>query len=120
MTVSLHEHIRRCNVYLREALPKARQEQAAGRLELDTYATDCGTNGCVGYWYADAMGVLDDLKEEDAYLENAIISWLDDGDHICSPDSTFFVAVAFGDSRVSLDERESNVRARLAEYESQL
>ena len=111
----LLEHIRRCQIYLDVALPKASEEQKAGRLYLVDYATSCGTRGCVAFHFLEATGELDLIRKNGSGdLANDI--WI----YIRKYYWTFDGTNAFAGKEFTLNERETNVKARLAEYKAQL
>ena len=105
-----------CDVYLEEALPAAREEYAAlkakgetqGQIDriLDSYVADCGTKGCVAFYFVQAY--------KPAVLRGVGKTMLDDavGDYVSTLSfntAPFNVEIAFGCQSVSLDKREKHV-----------
>ena len=108
------------NVYVKEAIPRAYQEDTLGNLDLDKIVSSCGSKGCVLYWMAVCLGLFDrktlleensldtSLKIKTIILESNLITVFDD----------IGFSYAFSSSNRSLEQRHEFAKSLLRIYQT--
>jgi hypothetical protein len=108
------------NVYVKEAIPRAYQEDKLGNLDLDRAVSSCGSKGCLLYWMAVCLGIFDRknlLKESSSTIYFKLNTIILESNLINVFEDIGF-SHAFSGSHRPLEERQKFAKSLLKIYQT--